>query len=181
MGEIESTIQMTQTTKPNGRQSLWIVRLLGLFLLLVQAGGLTAGGAYYFQKKSLSESDASQSRNQNNNSQPSGLEEVLKNEPQFQMIDKAVDASRYKKIFYPIGALIGLSSIFFFFRFRGGWLMALLLEGIVLYISLSLYFGNQLIPLVYPIMLYGIFMVLFLNSGAVRKAFLPRFVRKDKG
>lgn len=181
MSDIKSTIQSTQTTKPKGRQSLWIVRLLGLFLLLLQAGGLIAGGAFYFQKKVDREREASQSSSQSNNSQQSGMEEILKNEPQFRMIDKAVDASRYKKIFYPIGVLIALSSILFFFRFRGGWLMALLLEGVVLYISLSLYFGNQLIPLVYPIMLYGIFMVLFLNSGAVRKAFLPRLARKDEG
>jgi hypothetical protein len=176
MSEDETINQTTETTTRMGRKSVWIVRLLGLFLLLAQGAGLIVGGAYYFRKIAGDKTNASQS--QNDNSKPKDMEDVLTNEPLFQTIDTGVDSRLYKNIFNPIGALIGLSAILFFFRFRGGWLLALLMEGAVLYVCLSLYFSDQLIPLIYPIMLYGIFMVLFLNSGAVRKAFLPR---REKG
>ena len=171
MTETDSTNQTTETTTRTGRKSVWIVRLLGLFLLLTQTAGLIVGGVYYFRiKKVLAQPQATK--------QSDDMTDVLKNEPQFQTIDTGVDSRFYKSVFNPIGALIGLSAILFFFRFRGGWLLALLMEGAVLYACLSLYFSDQLIPLIYPIMLYGIFMVLFLNSGAVRKTFLAR-VKKE--
>lgn len=174
-------VEITPQTK---RKSVWIIRLLGLFLLFVQAGGLIFGGAYYFKKKGetqQSQNKTETSNEKNNSSQTNGIDDLLKSGAEIKKIATETDAGRYKSIFNPIGILIGLSAIAFFFRFRSGWLIALLLEGVVLYVCLSLYFGNQFIPLIYPIMLYGIFMVLFLNSGAVRKAFLPRLVRKDEG
>jgi hypothetical protein len=180
-------VEITPQTK---RKSVWIIRLLGLFLLLTQSAGLIFGGAYYFKKKAEeNKSDALQSQSktdsssqqQNNNSQTNGIDDLLKSGAEIKKIATETDVGRYKSLFNPIGALIALSAIAYFFRFRSGWLVALLLEGVVLYVCLSLYFGNQFIPLIYPIMLYGIFMVLFLNSGAVRKAFLPRLLRKDEG
>lgn len=165
-----------------GRKSFWIIRLLGLFLLVVQTVGLIVGGAYYLRKKeeerksntSQSQNTNSQTQNKNDNSKSDDIDDVLKNDLEVARVGAENEISRYKGLFNPIGVLIALSAILFFFRFRGGWLLALLIEGVVLYVCLSLYFGNQFIPLIYPIMLYGIFMVLFLNSGAVRKVFLPR-------
>lgn len=170
-------VQITPQTK---RESVWIIRLLGLFLLFAQAGGLIFGGAYYFKKKGDTSQTQNKTENKNETSQPIGIDDLLKGGAEIKKI-ATQDAGRYKSVFNPIGILLGLSAIAFFFRFRSGWLIALLLEGVVLYVCLSLYFGNQFIPLIYPIMLYGIFMVLFLNSGAVRKAFLPRLLRKDEG
>ena len=175
MSEIETTIQPR-------RKKVWIVRLLGLFLLLAQSAGLIAGGAYYLKRKAekdRAEAAQKQSQNQNDNSQSGGFGDNLKSRVEITKIAIETDVGRYKSIFNPIGILIGLSAIGFFFRLRSGLLFALLIEGAVLYVSLSFYFSNKLIPIIYPIMLYGIFMVLFLNSGAVRKAFLPRVKKID--
>jgi hypothetical protein len=155
----------TKTTTRAGRNRVWIVRLLGLFLLLVQGTGLIWGGVYYF--KSKPKGPSAEEKKTDSNKFPL-------NDLNVKPIDTSVDARLYKSIFNPIGALIGLSALAFFLRFRSGWLCALLLQGVILYLCLSLYFSDELVPVIYPIMLYGIFMVLFLNSGAVRKVFLPR-------
>ena len=157
MSETEVKETATKTTTRAGRNRVWIVRLLGLFLLLVQGTGLILGGAYYFKIKS----NIPKTEERKNNPIPQA--------------ENTDDAARlYRRIFNPIGTLIGLSAFAFFFRFRRGWLCALLLQGAILYICLSLYFNNELVPIIYPIMLCGIFMVVFLNAGAVRKVFLPR-------
>jgi len=186
---------MTETksqkaTRESGRKSVWVVRLLGLFLLSAQGAGLVFGGAYYFKLKGVAQvkKDTADSKLEAG-STPSpqkddyGIDETLevKNPVEQLAVSIGVDERAYKIFSRVLGGLLGISAIGFFFRFRGARLLALLLQGLILYVCLSLYFSNELIPLVYPIMLYGIFMVLFLNSGAVQKAFLPRLKKSDEG
>jgi hypothetical protein len=167
--EIKAQTAIKTTTKV-GRNRIWIVRLLGLFLLLAQGAGLILWGIYYFKPR----------QNTLQVAQPGDISNVVTKELQLHTVKTGVDAKLYKSIFNPIGILIGLSAFAFFLRFRSGWLCALLLQGAILYISISLYFSDELIPIIYPIMLYGIFMVLFLNAGAVRKVFLPRLKQSNE-
>ncbi|GEM_PF-2273668 len=186
----ETKSQRAIATRASGRKSVWIIRFLGLFLLLAQGAGLIFGGAYYFKLKGRTEPVKKDVADSKSNAQPIsspkkdeyGIDDTLDVKNPIERLAASIgfDERAYKIFSRVMGGLLGLSAIGFFFRLRGAWLIALLLQGVILYLCLSLYFSNELIPLVYPIMLYGIFMVLFLNAGAVRKAFLPRLVRKDE-
>ena len=66
-----------------------------------------------------------------------------------------------------------LVGILFLVSWRPAWVGAILLQALTLALALLVYFRHR--PLyVYPIMLYGIVMVLYLNHFEVREVFLPR-------
>lgn len=84
-------------------------------------------------------------------------------------------------LFIPLAILIVLTAISFllFRRSQAGWLLAMLMQGLTLMGSLTLYFWGK--PFfVYPIMLYCIVMVLYLNSYDVRLTYLSKSSQKEE-
>jgi hypothetical protein len=77
-------------------------------------------------------------------------------------------------IFYvPPAVLTLLAALGFLFLRRRGWLLAAISQGLSLGVSLWLY--TELDPAyIYPIMVYCILMILYLNSHDVRVVFHPR-------
>jgi hypothetical protein len=68
-------------------------------------------------------------------------------------------------------AVLALTSALGFFRMtRTAWLSAVLAQGLNLLLALLLYFSGRP-AFVYPLMLYGIFMVLYLHQADVQAAF----------
>ena len=86
-------------------------------------------------------------------------------------------------LFAPSAVLAALAALGFLFLSRRGWILAALSQGASLAICLWLYSGPA--PLyVYPVMVYCILMVLYLNSHDVRVVFhsgreVPGAVRDD--
>jgi len=70
-------------------------------------------------------------------------------------------------------AVLAVTSAYGFFRLaRGAWTSAVLVQGLSLALALVQYFGGRPV-FVYPVMLYGIFMVLYLHQADVHAAFQP--------
>jgi hypothetical protein len=72
-----------------------------------------------------------------------------------------------------ISGLAILAAIGFFFLRHVGWLSAMMVQALSLFIALIVYFNSGLL-IAQLTMLYGILMVLFLNSILVRTAFRNR-------
>lgn len=72
-----------------------------------------------------------------------------------------------------ISGLAILAAIGFFFLRHVGWLSAMMVQGLSLFIALIVYFNSGLL-VAQLTMLYGVLMVLFLNSILVRTAFRNR-------
>lgn len=141
--------------EPNGT-SYRPVRAIGL-LLLLQAAGLAALGAYEFSHV-LSRVDWRRLGS-------SGTEA-----PPPQVVEAWAVA-----LFAPPAALMIVSAVGFLFMHRKGWLLAAISQGLTLGICLWLY--TEIQPFyVYPIMAYCVLLVLYLNSQEVRTAF---HVRRD--
>ncbi|TAK33452.1 MAG: hypothetical protein EPO21_12805 [Chloroflexota bacterium] len=70
-----------------------------------------------------------------------------------------------------LGILAIVAGISFLLLRRIGWLLAMSVQGLTLYFCLHLYFLGRKPDFVYPIMLYSILMVLYLNSFDVQMAF----------
>ena len=78
-----------------------------------------------------------------------------------------------------ISGLAILAAIGFIFLRHIGWLSAMMVQGLSLFIALIVYFNSGLL-IAQLTMLYGILMVLFLNSILVRTAFRDRsMVQED--
>jgi hypothetical protein len=77
-----------------------------------------------------------------------------------------------------ISGLAILAAIGFFFLRHVGWLSAMMVQGLSLFIALIVYFNSGLL-IAQLTMLYGILMVLFLNSILVRTAFRNRSVVQE--
>ena len=76
-------------------------------------------------------------------------------------------------LFVPSAALTLLSALSFLLLRRKGWLLAAIGQGLSLGVCLWLY--SELQPwYVYPVMAYGVVMILYLNSQDVRTIFYPR-------
>ena len=82
-------------------------------------------------------------------------------------------------------ALLALLVSFNFFRLRPtAWLSALMVQGLTLFFALSLYLRDRPgghLHYSYFMMLYGIFMVIYLNYGDVPAAFRPKPQLLDRG
>ncbi|MBI4769770.1 MAG: hypothetical protein HY784_04975 [Chloroflexi bacterium] len=88
-------------------------------------------------------------------------------------------------IFFVALALTALLTASGFFRLRrGAWLNAMFLQGLSLLMALGIYLRDKpqakLDPS-YLMMLYGIFMVIYLNHDEVLAAFRPKPVFLDRG
>ena len=77
-----------------------------------------------------------------------------------------------------ISGLAILAAIGFFFLRHVGWLSAMMVQGLTLFIALIVYFNSGLL-IAQLTMLYGILMVLFLNSILVRTAFRNRSIVQE--
>jgi len=79
--------------------------------------------------------------------------------------------------FVALGLLALLVAVNFFQLRRAAWLSALLVQGLNLLLALSVYLrdhpGGRL-HYIYLMMLYGLFMVIYLNYGDVPAAFRPK-------
>jgi hypothetical protein len=125
----------------------WPTRLIGAFLLLLQGGGLFGEGVFYTS--------------------------VLFEPP---VMSNLLHPQRLSTFLLFAGAfalpllLISLAAVSFLIGYRRGWHLAMIAQGIVLYASLTLYFSrNQAI--LYPIMIFSLIMIFYLNSPAVRQVF----------
>ena len=74
-------------------------------------------------------------------------------------------------LFAPPAVLALLAALGFLFLSRRGWLLAAIAEGWSLGTCLWLYSGPEEPIYVYPVMVYCILMVLYLNSHSVRVVF----------
>jgi hypothetical protein len=77
-----------------------------------------------------------------------------------------------------ISGLAILAAIGFFFLRHVGWLAAMMVQGLSLFLSLIIYFRWGLV-VAQMTMLYCVFMVLFLNSILVRTAFRSKSVLQE--
>lgn len=131
--------------QPAQRSYLW-VRLIGLFLLF-QGGGLLAISVYLIRWLNG---------------------EIPHKQGLFMLGEmEALWASRF---FLPLALLTFFTAINFMLLRPMGWLLAMLIQSLTLLSTLILYFQWQS-DFVYPIMLYCIIMVLYLNSSYVRHCF----------
>lgn len=73
-------------------------------------------------------------------------------------------------LFVPSAILAGVSALSFLLLRRRGWLLAAISQGAILAVCLWLYTTLQPIY-VYPVMVYGIVLALYLNSRTVRIMF----------
>ncbi len=86
---------------------------------------------------------------------------------------QALDAVVISGMFIPLAILALLAAFGVLWVFRIGWLLAMIVQAVILLVCLTLYF-QQKPSFVYPIMLSCIILVLYLNSLDVRLAFQVR-------
>lgn len=141
----------------------WPVRANGL-LLILQAAGLGGIGAY-----NIYQVDWQQLLQQAENGETPPLE-----------VTEAVEHVVVVIVtFGPPAILAILAALGFLFLFRVGWLLAMLVQALTLLACLLIYSNWTPVSgwnpmFIYPVMLYCIVMVLYLNSSDVRKAFQMR-------
>ncbi|MEZ4662314.1 MAG: hypothetical protein R2911_32595 [Caldilineaceae bacterium] len=136
----------------------WPVRFTSV-LLLVQALGIIYLVGYYF---SLIDST---------HAMPS-LEELVGYT--FEMLPTLVQDSLIIGIlFTPLVLLTVASAIGFIFLWRGGWVLTMLCQGVILFLSLAIFFNRPAVIMwpVHILMAYSIFLVLYLNSSGVQLVF----------
>jgi hypothetical protein len=147
------------SNKPKKRS--WPMTAVGL-LLLLQATGLFVLGAIYFATVYLLDLWAP-------------LVALSTEELLFGVVNKVIMSI----IFIPLSLLAILAAIGFLRLWRNAWMNAMLLQGLTLLIALILYFTGK--PFyVYILMLYGIFMVLYLNYYDVQIASQPKPVIENR-
>ena len=79
----------------------------------------------------------------------------------------------------PLAVPLLLVGVLFLLSWRPAWVGAVLLQGVILALALTIYFEYRPVY-VYPIMLYGILMVLYLNHFEVREAFAPQPLGRER-
>ena len=131
------------------------VTVLGL-LLLLQAVGLFGLGVFYFVRLYW---------------QHALTRAVL--------LAELFDQLLISLAFLPLALLALLAAIGFLRLWRNAWRNAMLLQGLSLWVALVLYFSRK--PgYVYMVMLYGIFMVIYLNYADVYATFQTRSGQEEE-
>ncbi len=146
------------------------IRVVGL-LLLLQAIGLVGLMAYV-----LLQVDWQQVRFDVNQQ---GLELEIKPDPSLQEEGPTLEAARAiaaAVLFLPSIVLAVLGALGFLLFARRGWLLASLAQTLCLGACMELYYESfwEKPSFIYPIMLYCILMIFYLNSSAVRVVFHSR-------
>ncbi len=146
------------------------IRIIGL-LLILQALGLAGIGAYEiasvdWEELASIEEDATIDLDRIDLTQPpeSRLEAL---------VQQAAEAVVFVVFFLPPAFMMLLSGFSFLLLKRRGWLLAAIAQGLSLGASLFFYSEMQS-GFIYPIMLYCILMILYLNSQDVRVVFHSR-------
>lgn len=83
----------------------------------------------------------------------------------------------------PVAVVAIVAAIALLFRLPQGWLLAMFAQGVLLFNSLMTYIGRGS-EWVFPFMVMGVLMVLYLNSYAARSALQPSSstgARTEKG
>lgn len=156
----QPTISLAKGAAAADRNRLRLLRLIGGFLLL-QAVGLVTLCIYLITRLDWEALEAYRGP---------WTEEKIEALP-----IPYLEAIYGSALFIPLAILIVLTGISFLLFRKGqtSWLLAMLMQGLTLMASLTLYFWNS--PFfVYPIMLYSIVMVLYLNSYDVRLIYLSK-------
>jgi len=143
---LKTQTQLSPSLVQPAQESYFWVRLIGLFLLF-QGGGLLAVSVYLI--RSLNG-------------------EIPHNQGLF--LPTEIEALWGSRLFVPLAILTFFTAINFLLLRPMGWLLAMLIQSLTLLSTLILYFQWQS-DFVYPIMLYCIIMVLYLNSSYVRHCF----------
>jgi hypothetical protein len=141
-----------QGTGPERRSGL--IRAIGL-LLILQAVGLVSTAVYHASRFNW--------------------DRELRDTPS----SHALDALAIVGLFALLAILALLAAIGFLLVHRSGWLMAMLVQGATLLICLIYYF-RQGPFLVYPVMVYCVIMVLYLNSFNVQAVFQHRAMDQEQ-
>lgn len=163
MSREESITNPTHQPQATPVESLrrWPVRFTSL-LLLLQAAGLIYLVAYYF---SLIDPARDMPP----------LEELVGYT--FEMLPALVQDSLIIALFFtPLILLTVASAIGFIFLWRGGWVLTMLCQGVILILSLAIYFNRPAVVMwpIHFLMAYSIFLVLYLNSSGVQLVFQNR-------
>ena len=152
-----SNYQLHNATEINGaapaKSHTWAVRAVG-FILLLQVVGLAGGTVYYSAGIDLPR-----------------LLQMLENTSVDRLPLAALISITYNFYFIPLALLTTLAAITFLFLRRMGWTLAMIAEGLMLLICVSLYFDDQEYTFIYPVMASCIIMVLLLNSAIVQATF----------
>jgi hypothetical protein len=127
---------------------VWPTRLLGTFLLCLQAGGLLAGDVLYAADSP-------------------GFEILYSVESASQLVSQA---DLFRNAYTLPFIFVLAAGIAFLSGRRAGWLLAMMAQGFTLYISLTLYFSQRL-DIIFPNMIYCMVMVFYLNAPVVRAIF----------
>jgi hypothetical protein len=151
------------------------IRVVGL-LLILQAIGLVGIAAY-----GILQVDWQQL--QPDPSQQDLVLEIQPGSPQEELVLEAVEAVGIAVLFLPSTVLAILGALSFLLFSRRGWLLASLAQTLSLGACLELYYepfwDNP--GFVYPVMLYCILMILYLNSSEVRVVFHSRRKQAAQG
>jgi hypothetical protein len=158
-----------QTSSPYVRRAVeearrrpWAVTVIGL-LLLVQAASLLGIGALDLAAAYLS-------------NLPTAVSALAK------LLSGAASSAGLGAIFVFLSILAVLAAVGFLRLRRIAWTTAMLVQGLALFVALVLYFRGKS-WYAYILMLYGILMVLYMNTYDVRMAFRPwlRIGDRDEG
>lgn len=146
-------------TKPD-KVSYRPIRVIGL-LLILQVIGLAGIGVYEVASVDWDQAVFEQD----------GSEETIETES-----DRATEAVIFVGFFLPPAFLIFFSGLSFLLLKRRGWLLAAVAQGLSLGSCLFIYTNPEIETggYVYPIMIYCILMILYLNSQDVRVVFHSR-------
>ena len=138
---------------PTSRRRLWPIRAIATISLLVQS--VSIYGIVFFFAQHIHETLIWL-----------GLEtaDSVKDVPTF-------TGFSFILLLKPLSGLVLLGAVGIAFGRWGGWLIAMLAQGFILYVCLFLYLRGQAMPAMYVVMLMTIVMVLFLNSTGVRMLF----------
>jgi len=146
----------------------WAVRAIAL-LLLLQAIGLVAINVYHIYVRVSATPNLE-------------LPPEIDSDEDFEKLSPAEQetlmAFAYAFFLMPLAIPATLAAIGFLFLFRFGWVTAMLTQVATLAICLMLYLEFKPI-VVYPIMVYCILMVLYLNVNDVRLTFFTRKAREE--
>jgi hypothetical protein len=97
---------------------------------------------------------------------------------EFKLTIAALWAAQYLLIFGPLSLLVLAAILLVWLRPRAGWVFAMALQCIVLFLALEIYFIERAddiveLPILYLMMLGGILIVIFLNSPEGRLLLVP--------
>lgn len=149
----------------SARTSYQPVRVIGL-LLILQVVGLVAIGAYQIIEVDWGQIDWIEINDWDQLGAGSAVQQ-------------AGEAVVFVVFFLPPALLLLLAGLSLLLLKRRGWLLAAVAQGLSL--GICLFFYSQTQPgFVYPIMVYCILMILYLNSRDVRVVFHSRLVSEER-